>query len=220
MRRQLISLALSAALAACGGASEEATTTPATDATAEVPEVIAPAPKVVQLTFGQKQFFRGNQDVAPYLAAGFGRPEEGGTWTTDKQATLNLPLAPEARGRPISLVISAFGYVSPPKLPSQEVVVSAGGKELGKIKYTKPQDRRDLKIELPADLTAGESLVLTFDIPKAASPLSLDNGADQRVLGMFLNSVELVDPAAVPPTPVTAPAAAPKPTATPTPSGQ
>jgi len=211
MHYRLKSLVLCIALGACDGQPTDGAVK-LEGPTASGSEEIVPAPKV-QLAFGDKQLFRLGQDLAPFAMDGFGLPEEGGTWTMSKSVKLTLPISPEVRGKQASLIVSAIGYIEPSKLPSQVISITIGGKQFGEFIFTKPQDLSDLTIELPAEITASESLLLAFDIPNAASPQSLGDGQDVRMLGMFLNSIELKESTVTAAAPGDLPNIAPPPTA-------
>lgn len=194
MRKIVSSMVFLATLGGCGGPRVEDATGSSLPANTAVPVVAAP--KAVELKLGDTAYLVASQNPAPFIGAGFGAPEGGGTWTVSKQAAVNLPLEAGLRGKEISLDIKALAFVRPPRLATQELIFRTGDQEVGRFKFTQPMEARTLRVNLPATATNVEVISLTLEIPFAVTPNSIDAGPDMRPLGFFLNSVHVVDPAA------------------------
>lgn len=136
--------------------------------------------------------FAASGTGAAHQVFGWGGAESWGTWSNGKSAMLRVNLASPPSGD-LLLQVKAHAFINE-KLPSQTVQVMINGEKVGSIKYSLGEDASLRSLKIPAALVAKSAgkltIRLTFD--NAASPASLDMSADPRVLGLGLESIELV----------------------------
>lgn len=111
---------------------------------------------------------------------GWAYPEEWGTWTDGPAAELYF----RVQGVPRSLSMDVNPFVAPQAgVPAQTLRILANGMAVGTYSL---QAAQILQVELPASAMASgsEFLTLRFEMPQAASPLTLGLSPDARLLGI------------------------------------
>ncbi len=127
----------------------------------------------------------GRRDV---LGAGWCEAEASGTWTGEAEAGLLLPLRPGTRG--CVLRLSAAPYRVAHKLGAQRVLVLAGGRLVGRLRFDAPGVA---SLAIPAEATQGRRVLgLTLVLPDARRPFELGDSEDRRLLGLSVRRVELL----------------------------
>jgi SAM-dependent methyltransferase len=118
------------------------------------------------------------------LVAGFGAPEEWGTWTIGDTAELVLPISHK---KPLVLVFEGHGYAGPGG-PPQKVTVEVNGREMAvwQAKRGGPQE-----FFLPLDGAGDEMLRFKFHVASPCAPVEFGEGNDFRRLGFGLRSVRI-----------------------------
>jgi SAM-dependent methyltransferase len=116
--------------------------------------------------------------------AGFAQPEEDGTWSNGRKATISLAIDPECE-QDVLLRLEITGFVEK-GIPKQIVEVSLGEEPAGVWTITKAGFAiRQLVLPLELHLR-GREVTITFVLPNARSPASLGLADDRRVLGIGL----------------------------------
>ncbi len=129
----------------------------------------------------------GRRDI---LGGGWCDAESTATWTGGSEAGLHLPLAPGTRG--CVLRVAAAPYRVAHKLGAQRVLVLAGGRLVGRMRYEAPGVA---ELAIPAWATLGRrvlTLTLTLVLPDARRPFELGDSEDRRLLGLCVSRVELL----------------------------
>ena len=127
----------------------------------------------------------GRRDI---LGGGWCDAEATATWTGGSEAGLHLPLAPGTRG--CVLRVTAAPYRVAHKLGAQRVLVLAGGRLVGRMRYEAPGVA---ELAIPAWATLGRRvLTLTLVLPDARRPFELGDSEDRRLLGLCVSRVELL----------------------------
>jgi hypothetical protein len=127
----------------------------------------------------------------PYLGAGWHAGEEWGRWTDGGVAEIRLPAY---TGRSPAIVEFRFAGSRQPV----GVTISSGGKVLAET--TLAGDRRPACVRLNLTLEAedlGKPVVLELRAASNFVPAETDGGTDQRVLGVALQSVTIMNADAV-----------------------
>jgi hypothetical protein len=138
-------------------------------------------------TLGTTIGFGKNGDSERFRVSGWSDTEDDKTWTEGTSATLAFSGLPE--GRALQLRTKIGGLAQPPQVPSQPVEVYANGT---KIADWTVSDNTELTAPIPANVVKDGALKIEFKTPKAASPKSLGQNEDARVLGirMFTLAIE------------------------------
>ena len=127
----------------------------------------------------------GRRDI---LGGGWCEGESTATWTGDSEAVLHLPLAPGTRG--CVLRLAAAPYRMAHKLGAQRVLVLAGGRLVGRMRFEAPGVA---ELAIPAQATLGRRvLTLTLVLPDARRPFELGDSEDRRLLALSVSRVELL----------------------------
>jgi hypothetical protein len=118
---------------------------------------------------------------------GFWRtPDQGFRWSVEPQAAISIDLREPA----VTVLHIKAGAFSGPGLPErQRVRVAINGQSLATFEI-RGAGFRTLSLRVPADSWVGRN-VLTFDLPDARSPWSVNGSDDRRALGLALQSVSI-----------------------------
>ncbi len=119
------------------------------------------------------------------MGAGWSDPENWGTWSISKRATLKIscPLIEDPPGETLSIKLEMQPFVTP-KHPQVAIKINIGNNQawsgtLDKVKI--------VKIDLPKNTcVSNEKLILKFLIDNSVSPASLGISGDQREIGVAL----------------------------------
>lgn len=120
---------------------------------------------------------------------GWSSPENWGTWSTGRRATLVFALDHVPAGD-LVMTLEAQAFVNR-RQPRQAVEVRANGVVLQTLVYERPQDVETRRVAIPHGAVRGERLVVEFVLPDAASPRELGLGDDGRKLGLGLIALRL-----------------------------
>ncbi|MFN2507171.1 MAG: hypothetical protein ABR589_00165 [Chthoniobacterales bacterium] len=124
-----------------------------------------------------------------FKVSGWSRPEQQSTWSEGNKAVLALNLPPSENGR-VDLVATMSAYTHPPALTSQPVEVYANEQ---KIADWVVSDLAEFSVGLPDTVARkGGTVLLSLQLPKAASPKSFGDGEDSRILGICMRNFRLV----------------------------
>jgi hypothetical protein len=150
----------------------------------------------------------GNSD--PYLRTGWNiSPEADFTWTNGTRASLVIPHADTDSDVELRAIVRP--YVAPGKLDKQTIRIFVNERYVGdwalerenrlleRLKRSRGFQERRLLI--PNGLLKENILRITFELPNAASPVSIGDTWDIRVLGMAMQSLALTESPSVNPDP-------------------
>lgn len=136
---------------------------------------------------GQRIDFAQGGASEKYRVSGWSKTEEKFTWSEGTSAKLLLPVGSD--GGPWLLKVTMAGLIHPPDLPAQPVEVYANDR---KVADWQVGNTADFAATIPDEANkAGGKLDIEFRVPKAASPKSLGQNEDPRVLGICVHAVEL-----------------------------
>lgn len=120
------------------------------------------------------------------LTQGWSKPEQGGTWTSDNQATAALSLHSTRADRPIRLTVEGAAFVAS-DLHQQRIELYINGERAGEWLANSNQEfEQSFVIAADPGQTA---LDLRFVLPDAVSPAQLGVSADTRRLALWLTDV-------------------------------
>jgi hypothetical protein len=147
----------------------------------------APRPGALPVALGVRHGLYG---VREPFTAGWWSTEPHGTWSRDRVAVLDLPLAEPADG-PLELTVELACSLSP-LLPRRRVLVLAGWRPVARwsLEGTEPFRRHVRRARLPVKPGARRVRV-RFVSGMPASPLALGTLTDPRPLGISLQVVTL-----------------------------
>jgi hypothetical protein len=127
----------------------------------------------------------GSEQSEKHLWFGWSGPEQRFRWTDGKKAAFIFRLT---EPRQVTFRISMGAFLIKPALEKQSVHIDLNGSSIASIDISDDQTRV-YSFEL-ADGLLKENNVLTFALPDAASPKSLHEGADPRLLGLRVEWVQ------------------------------
>ena len=127
----------------------------------------------------------GQRDI---LGTGWCEAEAGGTWTGEAEAGLLLPLRPGVGD--CVLRLDAAPYRVAHKVGVQRVLVLAGGRLIGRLRFDAPGTE---SLAIPAEATRGRRVLsLLLVLPDARRPFELGDSEDRRLLGLSVGRVRLL----------------------------
>ena len=142
------------------------------------------------LKLGEEITFGAGGTINQYDPFGFDLAEPGLSWTAEEFAgftfaVANLPAEAQPRLR-----VVAQPFLHPERITQQQVFIHLNGLLLG---FAILSGYGTTEFPVPRTAIPGRGRCrLTFAIPTAASPQSLDLGADQRRLGIAVSAVSLI----------------------------
>ena len=118
---------------------------------------------------------------------GLSRPEDWGTWTDGRTASLELCVAQKARdGHHAVRLRFKLGAFVPPTRPRLDVQVFADSGKVGDWSFANPETFTERDLEVPSALFKNGCVTLEFRMSDVASPASLGLSGDPRQLGIAL----------------------------------
>jgi hypothetical protein len=135
------------------------------------------------------------QQVSPYFANGWWRPEadrrwgKGGRNTIVVQPTRSLPEGSRVKGR--------IGALLGGSRKNQIIIIEVNGVEVDRLDFVANKSGENIKMfdaRLPAAIAEGERVEIAFVVPGATSLFLLHGGDDHRPLGVCFFELALVPP--------------------------
>lgn len=130
--------------------------------------------------------FTSNGWVGYEKVSGFSSPENHGTWTDGKVASLHFNKIKTTNEKPQKVLISAKGFVV--KNHTQNVIFTINGSK--PIEYLFDTGERKI-IELPIPQDDKEGIEINISLPNSISPEELKINSDPRKLGIVINSIKI-----------------------------
>jgi hypothetical protein len=127
-----------------------------------------------------------------YRKEGWSAAEKDFTWTNGKKATLIIPVTPAKTN--VILKAKLFPFLVYRKLDNQMVEVYINETKLGKWDITRP-NVQEYSLTIPKSFLTQSPLKINFKIPNARSPASLKFSEDDRILGIAMVSMALLEEA-------------------------
>jgi len=125
-----------------------------------------------------------NQSMLCQLS-GFSAPEQNGSWSSAKTATITCPVPQLADGKLATKVaLSTQAFLE--SQPLQRLDLRVNGGAPASFRYDAATPVQQLELPLPA---GQPKLTLTLSLPDARSPQALGLGPDQRELGVMVRFV-------------------------------
>jgi hypothetical protein len=149
---------------------------------------LGPVDDVPAVTAEPLSFARGANGVNA-LVSGWSQPESWGTWSVDREASLELAFAKSSR--PLALELK-FRAVPMPIAQPRTVECATDGRTLHRWEFLQTEHEGLRVIRLPDEVSATGIVVLTFVNMNARSPKELGLSEDERVLGIGIESLRLV----------------------------
>jgi len=151
--------------------------------------------------YGADIKFGKKGDYRIYEKTGWDLPGRGFTWTNGTSASLVIPIRKTEMDVELRAIFSPF--IAPGKLDRQRVNVFVNGnrvaaweaKRTGIIqnKFKRKDASQTKTVIIPKKMLADDKMVLTFELPDAASPTELGVGNDARTLGICMFSLTLTE---------------------------
>jgi hypothetical protein len=141
---------------------------------------------VPNLRIDEKIYFaRSSTFNYPFvLGSGWAYPEPWGTWSTEKEASINLPLPIKTHPKSLTLTLRAFVTS---KHPTQEFDLWVNGVKLQEVSLTK-ESNNQLTIPISPAMIETGSLNIEFKFKNPARPKDYGVGDDSRLLAIGLES--------------------------------
>ena len=138
---------------------------------------------------GEKLDFGSSGKGVHYLQAGWSDPEDWGTWSDSRSATILLPASPAQ----VDSVVIDFAAAVSSSHPAQRVEIFVNGSQA----YSGSISERfgTLKIKIPdaAKSDAFKGITMEFRLPDAARPKDIGLGEDMRTLALALRTITLTE---------------------------
>jgi hypothetical protein len=138
-----------------------------------------PLPATFPVVPNEARIDFGSEQSEKYLWFGWSGREQNFRWTDGKKAAF---IFRSTEPQPVSFRISMGAFLTRSALEKQSVQVDLNGRSIASIDISDDQTR--VYSFALADGLLKENNVLTFRLPDAASPKSLNLGADPRLLGL------------------------------------
>jgi hypothetical protein len=141
-----------------------------------------------RLSPGQKLDFSNGQNRSALLS-GWSGPEPSAVWSDGHNAFIGFVVGNGATPR--EAVIHADVFLAPPMLAQQTLQVWSAGVKLAD--YRLNTQHADIRIPLRGiDTKAGAPVILGLYLTNAIAPHAISDSGDMRILGLFLQSLELI----------------------------
>ena len=143
-----------------------------------------PRPREFPILNGRVQLSSAEADK--YLWYGWSGAEPESRWTDGREAAVVFRAEP---GKEHVLIFRAAPYLLEGKVAQQRLIVKLNGKQLGLLSLTRREPTTHSFV-LRGDALAEEN-VLTFELPDATAPITIEGTDDLRELGVAVSWIEL-----------------------------
>ena len=162
------------------------------------PQILAgwispPLPDVFPVLAAGQRIDFGKEKGRRFQYEGWQESEPQWCWSSERRATLIFAAEGPA---PQTLRLRFAPYVLGTRLTQQRVIIRLNGQPVGDL-IAKGAEPQDYRFPLPAGAWLPKNR-LTFDLPDATTPISLNDGRDQRLLGIQLCWIEFGGPEPTP----------------------
>ena len=136
---------------------------------------------------GEKLDFGSSGKGVHYLQAGWSDPENWGTWSDSRSATILLPASPAQ----VDSVVIDFAAAVSPSHPAQRVEIFVNGSQAYSGSISERSGTLKIKIPDAAKSDAFKGITMEFRLPDAARPKDIGLGEDERTLALALQAIAL-----------------------------
>ena len=136
---------------------------------------------------GEKLGFGSSGKGAHYLQAGWSAPEDWGTWSDSRSATVFLKASPAQ----VDSVVMDFAAAVSPSHPVQRVDILVNGSQAFSGSISERSGTIEFKIPDAAKSDSFKGITMEFRLPDAASPKEMGTGKDTRTLALGLRTITL-----------------------------
>ena len=136
---------------------------------------------------GEKLGFGSSAKGVNYLQAGWSDPEDWGTWSASRSATILLPASPAQ----VDSVVIDFAAAVSPSHPVQRVEIVVNGSQAFSDSIRDGSGTLEFKIPEAAKSDSFKGITMEFRLPDAASPKEMGAGEDTRTLALGLRTIAL-----------------------------
>jgi hypothetical protein len=118
---------------------------------------------------------------SPYFGGGWWLPEDDARWGKGArnsivvEPTRSLPAGTKISGRIGAMLGGLQGHVN--------IAIEINGTDCADVDFTAADGPKTFEISLPAPVTSGQALKITFVVSDANSPFLIHTGSDARQLG-------------------------------------
>ena len=138
---------------------------------------------------GEKLGFGSSAKGVDYLQAGWSDPEDWGTWSASRSATIFLKASPAQ----IDSVIIDFSAAVSPSHPVQRVEIVVNGSQAFSGSISERFGTLEFKMPEAAKSDSFKGITMEFRLPDAASPKEMGIGNDERILALGLRTITLTE---------------------------
>ena len=138
---------------------------------------------------GEKLSFGSSAKGVHYLQAGWSNPEDWGTWSDSRSATILLPTSPAQ----VDSVVMDFAAAVSPSHPVQRVDILVNGSQAFSGSISERSGTLEFKIPEAAKSDSFKGITMEFRLPDAASPKEMGIGNDERILALGLRTITLTE---------------------------
>lgn len=117
-------------------------------------------------------------------------PEEAHTWTNGEKSNISIPLSFTEIESDLTMSLTAFPFIVPGIIKSQNVNIYIGGDKIGQWHIEK---YGEYKIIIPKKYINSPLLEITLLLPDAKSPSELGINKDDRILAIAIQKIVLID---------------------------
>ena len=143
--------------------------------------------KMEPVSSGEKLGFGSSAKGVDYLQAGWSVPEDWGTWSAARSATILLPASPAQ----VDSVVIDFSAAVSPLHPVQRVDILVNGSQAFSASISERFGTLEFKIPEAAKSDSFKGITMEFRLPDAASPKEMGIGNDERILALGLQAITL-----------------------------
>ena len=136
---------------------------------------------------GEKLGFGSSAKGVHYLQAGWSAPEDWGTWSDSRSATVFLKASPAQ----VDSVAIDFAAAVSPSHPVQRVEILVNGSQAFSGSISERFGTLEFKIPEAAKSDSFKGITMEFRLPDAASPKEMGTGEDARTLALGLRTITL-----------------------------
>ncbi len=122
------------------------------------------------------------------LESGWSVAEIHGTWSIGKEAHLSFALSESDKNKRLELVLEAQPYTTT-EIQEQIVKIYANGQYVNTV-HMNHQDT--INLPLPLESIQNNKLQIKLELPNAVAPNQVSASSDDRVLGIYLSSAQLI----------------------------
>ena len=145
--------------------------------------------KMEPVSPGEKLDFGSSGKGVHYLQAGWSDPEDWGTWSASRSATILLPASPAQ----VDSVIMDFSAAVSPSHPAQRVEIVVNGFQAFSGSINEQSGTLEFKMPEAAKSDSFKGIKMEFRLPDAAVPKDIGLGDDPRTLALGLRTITLTE---------------------------